>query len=237
MSSAVATSAVAGPPLAIDDPGVLDPGQWEVIGAVTFAKSDAGHAAEVPIADISYGLTPNTQVSAAYPYVFVHPTDDSATSDFGNLSIGFKWRFFDSEKLQVAFAPGVTFGISLNAAKVGIGDDTHVELLPVNFQYALGGDWTLNGELGLALVHEGEDEWAYGLAIGHPVGNRTQLMFELYGATNSELDDNVLNFHVGVDIEIRPALHVLAAAGSGIREPAGSDQLDFDLYLGLQYFK
>lgn len=233
----MATRADAGPPLAIDDPGVLEPGQWELIGAITFARSDAGHAAELPLADMSYGLTPNTQISAAYPYVFSNPADETATSDFGNLSIGFKWRFFESERLQVAFAPGVTFGISLNATKLGIGDDEHIELLPINFQYALGGDWTLNGEIGLALVHQDEDEWAYGLAIGHPLANRAQLMFELYGATDSELDNNVLNFHVGVDVALTGALHVLAAVGAGLSAPTGADKLNLDLYLGLQYFK
>jgi hypothetical protein len=57
--------AFAGPPLTIDDPGILDPGQWEIIGAVTGATSDTVDVYELPLLDVSYGLTPNTQLSAS----------------------------------------------------------------------------------------------------------------------------------------------------------------------------
>lgn len=232
----IGATANAGPPLFIDDPGILDRGQWEVIVAGTTAKTKAGdQAGELPVLDVSVGLSENTQISAAYPYVFVDPADGPSRSDFANLAVGFKWRFYNGENLQIAFAPGYLFGISVTAATLGIGSDTPVTVLPVNLEYSFG-NWTLNAELGYAAVKESEDEAAYGVALGHPIGSRTQLMFELYGATNSRLGDNFLNFDIAADIEITPSWHVLMGVGSGIRQPAGAEELDYTGFLGIQYF-
>lgn len=227
---------LAGPPLAIDDPGILDPGSWELIGAATAAGADSGDVYEFPVLDVSFGLSENTQLSAAFPYVFSDPAGESSDSDFGNLQLGFKWRFFNSENLQVAFAPVHAFGITLTAATVGIGDDTDVTFLPVNLEYALPADWRFNAELGYAIVKEAPDELGYGVALAHPLGSRTEIMFELYGASASDFDDNFLNYHVGFDVAMTEAMHFLFSVGSGLSRPSGEEKLDYDVYLGLQYF-
>jgi hypothetical protein len=227
---------MAGPPLAIDDPGILDPGQWEIIVATTMASTKEGEAYEAPLLDISYGLTPNTQVAASLPYVFVSPKHESSSSDFGNLAIGYKWRFINNNKLQVAFAPAYAFGIRLSAALRGIGDDTNIVFLPLELQYEIG-DWSLNGEWGYVSLESGGDGWGYGTALSRPVGQRTVLMFEIYGGADTDFDNDDLNFHIGFDTELRPDFHLLFAAGSGLREPAGATELDFDIFLGLQYFR
>lgn len=230
------SAANAGPPLFIDDPGILDPFQWEVIAAATTAKSKAGDkASEVPVLDVSLGLTENTQISAAYPYVLAELADGTSENDFANLTVGWKWRFLNTDSLQMAFAPAYAFGISVTAATLGVGDDTPIRFLPVNLEYGFG-NWTLSAELGYASIKEAPDETAYGAAIGHPVGSRTQLMFEIYGATNDRLGDRIVNFNVGADIEITPAWHILVSAGSGISEPAGAEELDYTGFLGIQYF-
>jgi hypothetical protein len=227
--------AVAGPPLFIDDPGILDPGQWEIIVASSIAEEKGGgKATELPVLDVSLGISENAQISAAYPYVVVDPDGAPSESDFGNLEIGFKYRLYNSENLQIAFAPGYAFGISLTAATLGVGNDTPVTLLPVNLEYALG-DWTLSAELAYAAVQRDEDEVAFGGAIGYPLGP-VQLMLEVYGATNSELDDAFLNWNLGADIEITPSWHVLAAYGSRISEPSGAAELDYTAFLAIQYF-
>lgn len=233
---AMSTKLVAGPPLAIDDPGVLDPGQWEFIVAGTMASSNEGEAYEAPLLDVSYGLTPNTQASVAIPYVFVSPDNGSSDSDLGNLSIGYKWRFINNDRLQVAFAPAYAFGIRLSAALRGIGDDTDIAFLPLNFQYEIG-DWSLNGEFGYVSVQSGDDALGYGAALSIPVGQSSAIMFELYGGSDTDFDNDELNFHIGLDSELRPNFHLLFSAGSGLREPSGATELDYDIFLGLQYFR
>jgi hypothetical protein len=227
---------MAGPPLAIDDPGILDPGQWEIIVAATMASTNEGEAYQAPLLDVSYGLTPNTQVGISLPYVFVSPDNQNSTSEFGNLAVGYKWRFINNDKLQVAFAPAYAFGIRLSAALRGVGDDTNIVFLPLELQYEIA-DWSLNGEWGYVSLESGGDGWGYGAALSRPVGQRTVIMFEIYGGADTGFDNDDLNFHIGFDTELRPDFHLLFAAGSGLREPAGATELDFDIFLGLQYFR
>jgi hypothetical protein len=233
---APAESLVAGPPLAIDDPGVLDPGQWEIIVAGAMASTNEGEVYEAPILDVSYGLTPNTQASVAIPYVFVSPDQGGSDSDLGNLSIGYKWRFVNNDRLQVALAPAYAFGITASAALRGIGDDTDILFVPVEIQLEMG-NWSLNGEWGYVSLESGDDAWGYGVALTHPVGMQTALMFELYGGADTDFDNDELNFHIGFDTELRPDFHLLFSAGSGLREPTGATELEFNIFLGLQYFR
>ena len=226
---------VAGPPLEIDDPGILDPGQWEIIGAVTGATSKSADVYEAPLVDVSYGLTPKTQLGASLP--FAHSNVDGEQSDraFSNASFGFKWQFASTDAYQVAFAPTYNLGISAAAARRGVGEDTDILFLPVNFEYAVG-NWTVNGEFGYASVVNGIDALGYGAAFGHPLGQRVQFMVEIYGGAESDFANDNGNFHVGLDIEQHPKLHWLMSAGSGIWEPAGDEGLDFDFFVGIQYF-
>lgn len=68
------------------------------------------------------------------------------------------------------------------------------------------------------------------------MGPRTQFVLEIYGATNSELGDNLLNLNIGADIELIPAWHLLLAVGTGLQEPTGAERLDYTGFLGIQYF-
>ena len=228
--------AISGPPLSIDDPGVLDPGQWEIIGAVTGASSKSAYVYEAPLIDVSYGLTPKTQLGVTVPFAHANVEGEEVDRAFSNLAFGFKWQFASTETYQVAFAPAYTLGISAAAARRGVGDDTDILFLPVNFEYAVG-NWTVNGEFGYASVQNGIDALGYGAAFGHPLGQRVQFMLEIYGGAESDFANNNGNFHVGLDIEQNPRLHWLMSVGSGIWEPAGDEGLDYDFFLGIQYFK
>ncbi len=229
-------AALAGPPLEIDDPGILDPGQWEIITAATMTSTNAGDVYEAPVLDVSYGVAKQVQVSAAFPYVFADPDDGSSESDFGNLEIGLKWRFVDEENLLIAVAPLYVFGVSASRAQRGIGNETDVFGLPFLLETNFG-DWRLNASLAYEAVQSDRDSLAYGAALAHPFGARTEILFEIYGAADTEFDDDVLNFHLAFDTELAEDLHLLFAAGSAIRDPDDGEELDFDIYLGLQFFR
>ncbi len=53
----------AGPPLSIDDPGILDPGKFEVILAATIETRPFGDSYEFPVLNISLGVSENIQVA------------------------------------------------------------------------------------------------------------------------------------------------------------------------------
>ena len=77
--------ALAGPPLSIDDPGVLDAWHWEIIGATTLTSSSEGDYWQAPLLDISLGVIEDyVQVGFVYPYAHADSGNESSQSDFGN---------------------------------------------------------------------------------------------------------------------------------------------------------
>ena len=232
-----AASAQAGPPLSIEDPGILEPGQWEIITATTATSYDSTDIYQLPALDISVGvIAEKVQLSIAYPYVFVDPGTGESDSDFGNPEIGVKWRFYNSDGLQLAIAPGYSFGITRSVAEIGVGEDTGVAVLPLAAEYEINERWRLNGEVGYAYLDHDRDEVTYGAALANGLNDRWELLFELSGATVSGLDDSVLNARVGFDYAIREDFHLLLSTATGIHEPDGEVALDYDIYLGLQFF-
>jgi hypothetical protein len=145
--------ALAGPPLTTEDPGILRQGQWEIITAVTSTSIESSDVYQAPLLDVSLGVIANeVQIAVAYPYVYSDPDDDSSESDFGNLELGIKWRFWNSDKLQVAFAPGYAFGATRRAAERGIGEGSEVATFPLAAEYRINDRWRLNTSAGYASV-------------------------------------------------------------------------------------
>jgi len=231
-------AAQAGPPLSIDDPGILAPGQWEIIAAATAASTDSEDAYQAPLLDVSLGLIEDSlQVSAAYPYVRVERKDGSTESEFGNLSLGLKWRFWNSDGLQLAFAPGYAFGVTRTNAENGIGHGGDVALLPVSAEYQINERWRFNGELGYARVEDSTDELTYGAALGYTLNKRWDLLVEIAGASHTDFDDDALNLRVGFDYTVTQDIHLLFSTATGLRERSADDELDYDVYIGVQWFR
>lgn len=217
------------------DPGILQPGQWKLEAAVKTVKGkDGSQATELPVITANVAISKNLQFGAAYRYVHADPGGASAESDFGNPAVGIKWRLYNRNGLQIAFAPAHIFGISATAASLGVGSDSQILTMPIIVGYSFG-QWALAGELAYAAIEDQEDEVAYGLLLGRPIGHRAKLMFEVFGATNSEFDDNFLNFNIGAAFTVTDSWHVLLSVGSGVSEPTGAKQLDYMAFFGIRH--
>ncbi len=46
-----------GPPMVGEDPGILEPGQWEIIAAMNGESRPSIESAQLPVLDVAYGLT------------------------------------------------------------------------------------------------------------------------------------------------------------------------------------
>jgi len=226
----------AGPPLSIDDPGILDPWHLEVITATTVTSTNAGDFYQVPLFDVSLGVIRDyVQVAVVYPYVNVASDDGGSEWDFGNLQVGAKWRFLNSDRLQMAFAPSYAFGVSRSVAEKGLGDNTDVVVFPVNAEYQINATWRLNGEALYASVDDGDDEWGYGAAVAYALNERWELLFELSGTTDSDFDTDFLEARVGFDAALTESVHLLFSMATGLRQSSGEDELDYDIFLGFQF--
>lgn len=227
----------AGPPLAIDDPGILDPWQWEIIVATTGTSTDGGDAYQAPLLDVSLGLAENVQISAAYPYVYSDPDGGDSEWDFGNFQAGIKWRFIDLDQLQVAFSLVFAFGVTRSNADKGIGADEDVLYMPIDVEYVLNDRWSVLGELGYASVNDAGDEWGYGAALVFGLADNFDLLFELEGSFDTDIENDFLNGRAGFDYAFSEATHGLFSIATGLWEPGGEDRLDWDIFLGIQFFR
>lgn len=230
--------AFAGPPLTMDDPGILQPGQWEIITAGTYTSTSGRDAYQLPLLDISLGVIEDKiQIAMVVPWEHVSPDIGPSGSDLGSVEFGVKWLFFDSERLQMALAPYQVFGVSQSTADKGIGSDADVTVLPLNAQYQLSDTWTLNGELSFANVHGGDDEIGYGAALSFAPGGRFTWLLEMYGGADTSFDDHSIELRTGFDVELRDDLHLLFAAATGLDAPTAYGELDAGIYLGIQLFR
>jgi len=227
---------LAGPPLVIDDPGILDPGTWEVILGISVDDRPACKITQAPSLDVSFGVSPNSQISFFLPRTVVNSDQKAKESGLGLASIGYKWQLVSTPQWKFALAANYDALISHDLYRKKSPDDVRILGLPLLVEHSHG-DWTWNGQLGWNKVSDGIKYWDYGLALSHPVGDRTQLMAEVYGYAESSFDSSELNYQVGVDVEINPAFHLLASAGSRIKsgfKPV--NRLDYSFFIGLQWF-
>jgi outer membrane receptor protein involved in Fe transport len=229
--------AMAGPPLAIGDPGVLDPGRWEVITAVTASSIGEGHFYEAPLLDVSVGLIQDRlQVSATYPFGHADPEGDDDNWEFGNLELGATWRFWENEKLQLALAPSYSFGVTRRTAEQGIGDFGDVAALPLVAEYQVSETWRLNTSVGYESVEDDEDVWVYGAAVAYIPNQKLELLLELAGGTDEDFDEDLLDIRTGFDYAVSDSFHLLFSVATGVRKPGGEEELDYSIFAGLQFF-
>jgi hypothetical protein len=224
----------AGPPLSIDDPGILDPRQVEFILAGEFEDSDAGTSYALPIVDISIGVSANTQMSVVATRVAIDPDNGESRSDFGPAAIGVKWRFLKREQLEMSVAPFFEALPGDGAADRGIIEDINAWTLPVQAQYNFA-RWRLNAEIGYSAIHDADDEWAYGVAATRPLGESLEVMAEIHGGVLKDFDDHGMLYRIGLDWGALQNFHVLLSLGSSIRD-SGDEELDLQGYVGLQWF-
>jgi outer membrane receptor protein involved in Fe transport len=226
--------AQAGPPLSIDDPGILDPGAFEIIVASAFESRDSGEQWLLPILDVSYGLGPDLQLGVVATRAVADPDEGSRKSDFGPASVGIKWRFLDAGALQMSVAPFFETLLRDGAADRGVVEDVDAWVLPVQWQYQLA-EWRLNAELRYAAISGDDNEWGYGVAAAYPVSENLELMGELHGGADRSLDDRGALYRLGADLRLSERWHLLVSAGAAFDEP-GDDDTDLQGYFGLQWF-
>ena len=232
----IAPDSLAGPPLAIDDPGILDPGTWEAIIALSGEDRPVGKIIQSPLLDLSLGISKNTQLSFSLPHMVVKPDGAAEKSGLAYASVGYKWRIVSTPTWEWAIASNYTSPVSNKIIRADGPEDIRVLGLPLLVSRTKG-DWTWNGQVGWNIGSDGIRFWDYGIAVSHPLGNSIQLMMEVFGYASSTFEQSTLNYQLGLDYEINPDLHLLTSAGSGIKSDLGpGNRLNYSFYVGLQWF-
>ncbi len=234
LTATLAAPTMAGPPLAIDDPGILDPGDWELIFATSLENRPSGDSRTLFAIDASVGIGNQMQLSAVLPWDEVEEPGIPSESGVGNAEIGFKIGFFTSEYLDLAFAPLYAFDISDSSVRKGVADPVNVLTLPLEAEYRWD-TWRLNAELAYNVTASGPNDWGYGAAMIRPLNDRVEIMFEVFGGASQSFSEDDLAAHMGFDFAITDKFHILTSIGTGLGN-SDQDKMDVDFYLGVQWF-
>ena len=227
----------SGPPLVGDDPGTPGKGHLEVIAAIDGASRSSMDSAQVPLLDVAYGLSPNTEISLGMARQQIKANLEDRRSGWGDAAIGYKWRFLTHKALQLAISPSYSHVMRHSSVSRGLAEGFSILNLPLIASLEIDENvW--NFQIGYSVNSMGSKAFDYSIALGRPLGTSCQLWFELWGAADNHFANQELNFRIGLDYTLRERIHVLAAIGGPITSSFGhEDELNYDFYLGLQWFR
>lgn len=221
----------AGPPLLTDDPGTPGDGHWEINFAWTAERSAAMHHDEAPLADFNYGVGESVQLNFEMPWV---ADSGRGNNGFGNAEIAVKWRFLDQGDggWQVSTYPRIEF-LPPGLHHATSADPGVSYLFPIEVQRGFG-TFDANFEIGRTLAPaSGDDGWIAGIAMGHKLSERFELLAELHDETAGGWNAQELVFDVGARAMLSQHFTLLASLGGDVDNSMGPRNR-WVSYLGLQ---
>ena len=169
------------------------------------------------------------------PWVFLDEEGNGTSNGLGNSVAGVKCRFLDekSHGVSASVHPQLEFNNPGSSShERGLADEGIAVALP--FQVARGvGPVGLILEAGYTFSENESDEWLFGVALGHRVSGRLELVGELAGTALKAFDEQQLVFNLGGRWRILDPLVLNASAGRGLYSSEGPD-VEFLSCLGLQ---
>lgn len=226
--------AQAAVPTATDDTGTADPGTVEISTFVTGQSRDAGDSYELPAIEFEYGVVDGLAVFIGGARQVEDPDDESSKSGWGNGNVGFKWRFHETDVMEVAVVPTYSFPIEGSSKRRGIIEDVRVLSLPVVAAYMVG-DWTYTAQVSYDLSSTSVNGIGYGFKTGYQLGGWL-LLGEIYGEELSGSDEGVTNARLGFEYEgIGPGA-ILFSVGTGLTDDLPEDEeLDYEFFVGYRW--
>lgn len=103
----LAAPARAAHPLISEDPETQGTGgvELEVGFSATRGEPGGGRTSQLSV-QLAYGLTPTIDVLIAPRYQWLRPADAQRENGFGDTSLDLKWRFIETDTVQVALRAG-----------------------------------------------------------------------------------------------------------------------------------
>ena len=210
-------STQAGPPFVTDDPEPPPPGGWEINVPFILERTPGTTEMDAPLFDLNYGL-PDLQLKLEIPVKIVHKDSNGTVAGAGDLLLGVKWRFFNSEKsqLQLGVYPQVLAPTGNHAR--GLGEGRAAFVLPLLAQKSWD-KWTLYGNIGYWWqgAHETRNYFYAGAVLEREINERLELGVELFGNSPKERGgSSELAFNVGGTWQLSKHLNLLFSGGRDI---------------------
>jgi hypothetical protein len=213
----IRVSTQAGPPFVTDDPEPPSPGAWEINVPFILERTPGETDMDAPLFDLNYGL-PDVQLKLEFP-IKILAEDESGTSvGPGDVILGVKWRFFNSEESQVQLGCYPQLLLPTGDHARGLGEGQPAFVFPLLAQKSWG-KWTLYGNFGYWWQNNAEsrDYFYAGAVLEREISHRLTIGAELFGNSPQERAANSeLAFNVGGTWQLNDHLNLLFSAGRDI---------------------
>lgn len=211
-------SAWAGPPFITNDPGVLEPSQWEIYLAATRQNSSTGNSDTLPQIEVDYGVTSKLTIQLIVPFASSSSAVAFVPQGLGNLQIAAEYQFWQETKRRPMAAVAPQIGVPVGNSSHDLGSRNVQFFLPVWFEKNWG-LWTTYGGGGY-VINPGDGNrnyWLTGWALLKDTSKHLTIGGEIYRFTSSEVDtpDN-LNFNIGGYYNIDDGHQILLSVGRSI---------------------
>jgi len=220
----VTHTVIAAPPLVSDDTRTVGKGTLEAIMATSGIGTGDTQLYSLPILDLTIGATDQFDLILIFQPVYVN---EEGQDEFTSVpfTAGFKWQFFTtSSSITTSITPTVTHDTRNTS-------DT-MWRLPVQFEYLIG-EWRIGTDMNYTIVKTVTDRWRAGIYSGWSVNEKVELLTEVWGSSQDELNLAQYGWSVGIDAAVKELVHFLAAGGTGIYADRG-DRFDWHGYVGLR---
>jgi Putative MetA-pathway of phenol degradation len=220
----------AGPPFVTDDPEPPPPGGWEINVPFILERTPGLTEMDAPLFDLNYGL-PDIQLKLEIPIKVVHEDSNGTAAGAGDLLIGVKWRFFDSETSQVQFGIYPQLLAPSGDHARGLGEGQPAFVFPVVAQKSWD-KWTLYGNVGFWWRTAAETRnYVYaGAVLEREINERLELGVELFGNSPKERGRRSdVAFNIGGTWKLHEHVNLLFSGG---RDIVGDTRVM--AYIGLQ---
>ncbi|MEP7211996.1 MAG: hypothetical protein ABI791_02915 [Acidobacteriota bacterium] len=225
--------AQGGPPMITDDTGTVPKGQWEINTAFTFETGADGDSFGVPLLDINYGISKNSQIKVEIPWLVLGRNGERRISGLGNTNIGVRYRFRDEtehKRVALSIYPQIEFNNPTSSVRRGVVDKGPEFLMPLQWETHVG-KYGVNGDVGYRFKR-GSDEVIYGVVVGRELTDSFQLLGEIHGTSPTHgFRESEVVYNIGSRVKLANHFTLLLSAGSSLWR--GHDPR-FIAYAGLQ---
>lgn len=217
-----------------DDTGTVPKGHWEINTAFTIERTTDGRLLGIPLLDINYGLSKNTQLKVEIPWLKSSTNGQRSLTGLGNTNIGVRWRFRDEtehHRIALSIYPQIEFNNPTSSVRRGLVDKGPEFLMPLQWQTQVG-KYGINGDVGYRFKR-GKDEVIYGVVFGRQFKEKYELLAEFHGTTPTSgfsASENVYNF--GTRVKLNKHMTLITSAGSSVRS---NHDPRFIGYAGIQF--
>ncbi len=175
---------------------------------------------ELPLMDINYGVSDRDQIKFEIPVVISDPPVGSTEGGFGNLVVGYKYRFLDEAAAPLSLSAYPQLEVPTAARRLG-ENPKPVYVFPLQAgRHLLDDRLFVYGEIGFAAApgKSADDGWFYGVAAEYELADRFTVLGEIAGSvpTHGTAESDVL-FNVGFKWAINDNVSLMAAMGRSFR--------------------